>query len=155
MSAPTRPLDADALRALGQAGGQQPCSCPLGPCAGWESLTEARWPAAQMSPVGSLRQVTTDPTDPTDPTHLTNPEAAWGAEPSFEEFHPAGTRYDSPQAPIAPGYFPYNRCDAFACGTCHRVLLKYTEFGGYYVDHRVRALLPEWVVDAGVPDAAS
>jgi hypothetical protein len=35
------------------------------------------------------------------------------------------------------------------------VLLRYTEFGGYYVDHRVRALNGDLVVDAPLPDAAA
>jgi hypothetical protein len=77
------------------------------------------------------------------------------SEPTFEEFHPGGTRYESPLAPIAPSFFPYNRCDVFACNSCQRVLLRYTEFGGYYVDHRVRALNADLVVDAPLPDAAA
>ncbi|MBC7649208.1 MAG: hypothetical protein H7197_08870, partial [Vitreoscilla sp.] len=50
------------------------------------------------------------------------------------------TRYTSPDAPIAVNFFPYNLCDVFACAKCSKVLLRYTEFGGYYVDHRVREL---------------
>ena len=92
----------------------------------------------QMRKVGSLR----DATDPFDPA---------AAEPTFEEFHPEGTRYESTDAPFAPRFFPYNRCEAFACSTCQRVLLKYTEFGGYYIDHRVRELQPQRVVDAAAP----
>jgi hypothetical protein len=131
-------LDAQALRDLGEAVTTQACTCSVGACAGWESVTEARWPTQQMLKVGSLR----DEADPFGPN---------AAEPIFEEFHPAGTRYESADAPFAPRFFPYNRCDAFACSTCQRVLLKYTEFGGYYVDHRVRALQPERVVDAPWP----
>lgn len=96
-----------------------PCQCALGACAAWESLTEARWPAAQMQALGSLR----------------DPEVY---EPTFEEFHPNGTRYDDASAPIAVAFFPANRCDAHRCTACQAVLLRYTEFGGYYVDHRVR-----------------
>ena len=66
---------------------------------------------------------------------------------TFEEYHPNGTRYESPQAPIAPGFFPFNRCDVFACGHCGCAVLKYTEYGGYYVDHRVRRVDPDLVVD--------
>jgi hypothetical protein len=95
-----------------------PCSCALGACKGWESFTESRWPAALLRTVGTLR--------------------VDEYEPTLDEHHPNGTRYESPAAPIAPLFYPYNRCDAFACGTCRRVLLRYTEFGGYYVDHRVR-----------------
>lgn len=133
-------LDAQALRALGKSVTPLACNCGVGSCAGWESVTEDRWPMRQMLKVGSLR----DATDPFGPAT---------AEPTFEEFHPEATRYDSPDAPFAPRFFPYNRCDAFACGTCQRVLLKYTEFGGYYVDHRVRALQPDQVVDAPLPKA--
>jgi hypothetical protein len=82
-------------------------------------------------------------------------DTALGSEPTFEEFHPEGTRYESPLAPIAPAFFPYNRCDVFSCNRCQRVLLRYTEFGGYYVDHRVRALNADLVVGAPLPDAAA
>ncbi len=68
-------------------------------------------------------------------------------ELSFEEFHPEGTRYDSPDAPIAVDYFPYNRCDVFKCTSCQCAVLKYTEYGGYYVDHRVRLVDATKVVD--------
>jgi hypothetical protein len=136
MNAEHQTLDAQALKACGQAAKPQACSCTVGACTGWESVTEDRWPTAQMTTVGTLRAVPTDP------------DAGTEAEPTFEEFHPGGTRYDSPDAPIAPRFFPYNRCDVVACGQCQRVLLKYTEFGGYYVDHRVRTLQPALVVDA-------
>jgi hypothetical protein len=136
-------LDAQALKALDKAASPQKCQCALGPCAGWESMTEDRWPAPQMTAVGSLRAEQDDG------------DMALGSEPTFEEFHPEGTRYESPLAPIAPAFFPYNRCDVFACNRCQRVLLRYTEFGGYYVDHRVRALNGDLVVDAPLPDAAA
>lgn len=61
-----------------------------------------------------------------------------GVEPTYEEHHPAGTRYDSPQAPIAVDWFPFNRSDVYRCARCQRLFLRYTEYGGYYVDHRVR-----------------
>jgi hypothetical protein len=139
MKPPPR-LDAQTLKALAQASSPQKCQCALGPCAGWESVTQERWPALQMTVVGSLRE------------EQEEGSPAFGREPTFEEFHPQGTRYDSPLAPIAPPFFPYNRCDVFACNRCQRVLLKYTEFGGYYVDHRVRALNGDLVVDAPQPD---
>jgi len=97
------------------------CHCGLGPCAGWVSLGEERWPAQKMQAVATLR----------------DPELV---EPTFEERHPRGTRYDSPDAPVALKFFPYNRCDLWRCQQCQRHLLRYTEFGGYYVDHRVREL---------------
>lgn len=141
MSTERHLLDAQALQLLGQAAKPKICTCSVGACAGWESVTEDRWPAAQMTCIGTLRAAPADP------------YAGTEAEPTFEEFHPDGTRYESPNAPIAPRFFPYNRCDVLACSQCQRVLLKYTEFGGYYVDHRVRALQPERVVDAALPDA--
>jgi hypothetical protein len=58
------------------------------------------------------------------------------------------TRYDSSDALIAPAFFPYNRYDVFSCAACDRVLLKYTEYGGYYVDDRVRVVQPVLVSDA-------
>ena len=128
-------LDAQALKALGEASAPKACTCAVGACTGWESITEDRWPAAQMNRLGTLRAASADP------------YAGADAEPTFEEFHPNGTRYESPNAPIAPRFFPYNRCDVLACSQCQHVLLKYTEFGGYYVDHRVRALQHNLVVE--------
>ncbi len=113
------------LRALlDNAPTPQPCACSLVRCPGWTSLTEERWPADQMQQVATLR----------------DPEIY---EPTFEEHHPHGTRYDSPDAPVALKYFPYNRCDVWRCRSCGGHLLRYTEFGGYYVDHRVRELSPQ------------
>jgi hypothetical protein len=114
------------LAALGSAQ-ELPCSCAVGPCLAWESLGEDRWPAAQMDKRGTLRD-------------------AEIYEPTFEEFHPQGTRYDSVDAPVALKFFPYNRCDVFSCQRCCRSLMRYTEFGGYYVDHRVRELRAELLV---------
>jgi hypothetical protein len=50
-------------------------------------------------------------------------------------------------APIAPAYFPYNRCDLWQCRACPRAYLRYTEYGGYYEDERIRALDPALVDD--------
>ena len=124
-----QPLDAPTLRALAAAQPARPCTCTVGACAGWESLPEERWPAPQMKRLGSLR----------------DPQSH---EPTFEEFHPHGTRYGSPDAPVSLQHFPYNRCEVFGCSRCDRVLLRYTEYGGYYVDHRVRLVDPDRVVDA-------
>ena len=100
------------------------CTCVLQRCAGWESVSETEWPAQHMSAVATLR----DPDVP---------------EPTFEEHHPNGTRYASADAPVALQFFPYNRCDVFACARCQQHVLRYTEFGGYYVDHRARRLHPD------------
>lgn len=95
------------------------CTCVVGSCLAWQSSPDERWPAAQMQPIGTLR----------------DPELY---EPTFEQHHPHGTHYDAVEAPISAAHFPYNRCDAFKCNSCERILLRYTEYGGYYVDHRVR-----------------
>ena len=114
-------LNAENLKSLGDDRTPIACTCPLRPCAGWDSFTEDRWLQVQMKPVGTLRNADV-------------------YQPGTEEHHPNGTRYASPNAPIAVNFFPYNLCDVFACGQCDKVLLRYTEFGGYYVDHRVREL---------------
>jgi hypothetical protein len=59
---------------------------------------------------------------------------------TVDEFHPNRTNYWSEDAPIAFAYFPYNRCRVQQCQVCERSYLRYTEFGGYYVDPRVRLL---------------
>ncbi len=124
-----------ALRALVQSASASQTPCPqaqgcasLRACLGWESITEDRWPAAHMQQLATLR----------------DPDVY---EPTFEEFH-QGTRYDSPNAPVAIKHFPYNRSDVWQCVGCGQVFLRYTEFGGYYVDHRVRTLNPALIVDA-------
>jgi len=94
-------------------------------CPGWESLPGG-FDERVLRPLGTLR----DGSD----------------EPTWEEHHPQGTRTDSPRAPIALGFHPYNRCDVCACAACGRPFLRYTEFGGYYVDHRIRALDADLIV---------
>lgn len=116
-----QPLDAAALRQLAQHSPAQ-CHCALKACGGWESVSDERWPADQMQVVGTLRQ----------------PLSEGQTEATFEEYHPEGTRYESPEAPIALGFFPFNRCDVYHCKRCGCAALKYTEYGGYYVDPRVR-----------------
>ncbi len=68
-------------------------------------------------------------------------------EPTLEEFHLQGSRYDSPNAPIATAFFPYNQCDVWHCNRCERQLMRYTEFGGYNVDPRVRVLEVGKIID--------
>ena len=67
-------------------------------------------------------------------------------DPTLDEYHPNGTRTGSADAPIALAFFPYNRCEVWQCCTCQRAFLRYTEYGGYYEDERVRALKAELVV---------
>lgn len=128
MSTDQSPLQAAQLKALAQKP-SRPCTCGMGACVAWESVPGERWPAAHVTLLGSLCSA----------DHF-------GPEPTYEEFHPNKTRYDSPDAPIAPAFFPYNRCDVFSCGQCDRLLLKYTEYGGYYVDDRVRAVRADLVL---------
>jgi len=123
-------MDASELQKIAQGQPEQ-CTCALKACRGWESVSDDRWPAHQMQAVGTLR----------------SPLPEGQTELTFEEFHPHGTRYESADAPIAPGYFPFNRCDVYACTRCKCAVLKYTEYGGYYVDHRVRLVDADLVVD--------
>lgn len=71
-------------------------------------------------------------------------------EPTFAEHHPAGTRYESEEAPIAPRYYPYNRCLLVRCVKCGRHYLRYNEAGGYFTEVRMRALRPQLLVDAAL-----
>jgi hypothetical protein len=129
---------AEELIALAQA--QAPRSAAACPrcqsllCPGWESLP-GTFDATQLEPIGSLR----------------DPEAY---EPTLEEYHPEGTSAWSPDAPIALGWFPYNRCDVWRCRACERPFLRYTEYGGYYVDERIRELRAEHIVAAPAPGQA-
>jgi hypothetical protein len=70
-------------------------------------------------------------------------------EPTLQEHHPAGTRFWSPDAPIAPAFHPANRCDVWQCMACNRAFLRYTEYGGYYQDERIRLLDPELIDTTG------
>ncbi len=109
-----------------------PCECVIHRADGWISRPATLDPAL-LVPVGTLRE---------DPF----------VEPTFAEYHPGGTRYDSPDAPIAPRWYPYNRCDAAHCRNCGRAWLCYTEAGGYFVDPRIRALRAAPLVDAPPED---
>ena len=103
-----------------------PCKCSLARCAGWESVNDAQWPLQQLELVGTLR----------DPDLY---------EPGFEEHHPKGTRYESAEAPVSVKHFPYNRCEVFSCKQCSQHVLRYTEFGGYYVDPRGRRITADLI----------
>jgi len=67
------------------------------------------------------------------------------AEPTVEEFHEAGSSLWSPRAPIALHFHPYNRCELWQCRSCRKPYLRYTEYGGYYEEKRIRELRPELV----------
>jgi hypothetical protein len=125
-------LDFPQLAALARqsAGIDVACACSAVDLAGWESVPLSLDEAA-LEEVGTLF-------------------ADHFVEPPFEEYHPAGTRYDSPTAPIAPLYFPYNRCTVARCRVCGRHFLRYTEAGGYFVDRRIRLLDAALLVDAAL-----
>lgn len=120
-------LDTDALLGVAHAGdGAGPCSpCAALVCPGWESMPGG-FDREALHCVDTLRR-------------------AGDEEPTLEESHPDGTRTASDRAPIAPAFFPYNRCTVWQCGACQRAYLRYTEYGGYYVDERVRRLDPALV----------
>ena len=48
--------------------------------------------------------------------------------------------------PIALGWHPYNRCTLWRCHHCNAAFLRYTEYGGYYQDDRIRPLLAHLIV---------
>jgi hypothetical protein len=131
MSNPEK-IDFEKLLELGQrtASATRACACSTTPFIGWESLPLS-FPASQLQEVGTLRGDAYD-------------------EPSFAEFHPAGTTYWSKDAPIAMRHYPYNRCSVWTCKECGRCFLRYTEAGGYYVEQRIRTLIPELIVDAAL-----
>ena len=118
-------LTADDLRRLpAPALTPADCACAHLVCPGWESITQ---------PLGApLLQ------------HLGTLRAPGDDEPTLTEW--PGSRFWSPQAPIAPAWHPANRCEVWACAACGRGFLQYTEFGGYYVDHRLRQIDPALVV---------
>jgi hypothetical protein len=123
-------LNSDDLRRLAAAhrlltelgGAAEACaSCAPLVCPGWESMPPGFDAAAALQRVGSLR----------------NPQ---DEDPTLDEFHPEGTHLWSALAPVALAYFPYNRCEVWRCRACARPFLRYTEYGGYYEDERIREL---------------
>jgi hypothetical protein len=114
-------LAAADLRRLAEAHAGTACpACAPIRAPGWESIPGSL-DRDQLRQVGTLRR----------------PEVE---DPTLQEYHPGGTNAWSADAPIAPGYFPYNRCDVWACVQCGRPFLRYTEYGGYYVEERIREL---------------
>jgi hypothetical protein len=106
------------------------CSCSSVPLDAWQSLPTSL-DLENLEEVGTLVE---DPYD----------------EPTFSEYHPQGTRYESADAPIAPRYFPANRSQVLRCRVCRRHFLRYNEAGGYFTELRMRALRPEVLVDAAL-----
>ena len=119
---------ADLVRLAAAAIPPSPCPrCVAISSPGWESVPGG-FDRDALRPVGSLR----DPAD---------------EDPTLTEHHPAGTSAWSPDAPIAPAFHPYNRCEVWACSGCKRLFLRYTEYGGYYVEERIRPVDATLVVD--------
>jgi len=119
----TRYLDAAALVELARRAEKKaaaPCSCTKTPLDGWQS-----------------QPLSLDETQLVEVATLTRDD---DPEPTFAEYRPDNVQYWSPDAPIAPRYFPYNRCGVWECAQCGRLYLRYTEGGGYFVDRRIRAL---------------
>lgn len=125
-----RKIDFHALVSLAQASGAvtAPCGCNDVPVPGWRAIPVS-FPVDRLEEIGFLFD---DPYD----------------EPTFAEFHPDGTLYESDSAPIAPHFYPYNRCAVARCLDCGRCYLRYNEAGGYFTELRIRALQPELIVDA-------
>lgn len=124
-------IDAAQLRALGQAAAQaQPCDrcAPVRASAGWEAVPGA-FDTRTLKAVATLRRPEVD-------------------DPTLDEYHPQGTNSWSADAPIAPAFHPYNRCEVWACVACGRPFLRYTEYGGYYQEARIRPVIADRVVDA-------
>jgi hypothetical protein len=114
-------MDAQALRRLAENSAAAPCpACTALVAPGWEAMP-GTFERAALRKVGTLRRADIE-------------------DPTLEEHHPAGTNSWSADAPIAVGYFPYNRCDVWQCVHCGRPFLRYTEYGGYYVEERVREI---------------
>lgn len=111
----------DVKHLAGLHGGSPPCkSCAVFAFDGWESFPSLVSDAGLIR-IGSLWLPGED-------------------EPTLEEYHPDGTHYWSPAAPIALGFHPYNRCELWQCRQCAHPFLLYTEYGGYYEDRRIRNL---------------
>jgi hypothetical protein len=129
-------MNADELTALAQAAAPQACDrCQALPCKGWEAVPGG-YDASHLRRVGGLR----DEDD--------------GRELTLEEHHPGGTHSWSADAPIALGWFPYNRCDVWQCTRCARAYLRYTEYGGYYTEARIRELQAALITATPPPPSA-
>lgn len=101
----------------------QPYSSP-----GWESFPSTISDAA-LCPVGSLWLAGED-------------------EPTLEEpIRAPGVDGWSALAPINLALHPYNRCQVWVCRQCKKPFLRYTEYGGYYEDQRIRELQSERLVE--------
>ncbi|CAB5721502.1 Uncharacterised protein [Delftia tsuruhatensis] len=122
------PLTAAQLRTLAEQAAAQPrcADCTALSRPAWESVSGAT-AIAQLDPVGPLG----------------TPDMAH----RLAEFHPQATHLWSPDAPIAVGWHPYNQSTLWRCRNCAGLFLRYTEYGGYYQDERIRPLRAELIVE--------
>ncbi|KXU83165.1 hypothetical protein CI15_29095 [Paraburkholderia monticola] len=130
----TQYLNAAMLLELARAAQQRasaPCDCTRTPLDGWQSQPLSL-DETLFDEIGTL-MLEDDP------------------EPTFSEYLPNKTSYWSADAPIAPRYFPYNRCGVWQCSSCGRLYLRYVEGGGYFVDRRIRAVRAELIEDVPLP----
>ena len=122
------------VQALAEAHGTQAhcatCASVLAP--GWTSWPSGV-PESTVEPLGALWLAGDD-------------------EPTLEELRPVGMDSWSPDMPISLKHYPANRCEIWACVHCHKPFLRYTEYGGYYVDKRVRELDPRRLVTEPNPE---
>jgi hypothetical protein len=117
----------DLRRLAAERHGSDRCpACGGLQCKGWEALPGG-FDAAVLERIGTLRDSQVE-------------------DPTVEEYHPAGTDTWSPEAPIAPAFHPFNKSDAWRCTSCHRLFVRYTEYGGYYQEERIREVDPALVV---------
>lgn len=127
---PEHEWSAHALQALAAQAQARPCdSCRTLPSAGWEAMPSSL-DRSRLENIGALYSAT---------------DADLSAA-TLDEHHPNGTRYWSAEAPIAPGWFPYNRCSVWRCRICATVFLRYAETGGYFEEERIRRVDPALVV---------
>lgn len=99
-------------------------SCSTLNCGGWETIPGS-FNLDSLKPLGTLR--------------------IEGAAECWDEHHPNGSNLWSKDAPISIQFHPYNRSDVYECQECARKYLRYTEYGGYYIDERIRFLNPKLI----------
>jgi hypothetical protein len=130
-NAPDRRLTPEEVEALAHARGNgTPCpTCRPFTSPGWESFPDSADESA-LQPLGALWLPGDD-------------------EPTLEEApRPAGVDRWSAQAPISLAHHPVNRCEVWACVACGLPFLRYTEYGGYYIERRIRQLQPQLLLSA-------
>jgi len=121
------PQELQSLLSKVEESGVKSCNCSLQRCPGWDSMSDSMWPKEQLTLLATLRDSSVD-------------------EPTFEEYQPKAVRFDDPNALISVEHFPYNRCDIFACSQCSQAVMRYTEYGGYYIDHRARRVRSDQII---------